>query len=165
VEEREANSNLATEEVQEKYLEPMLIAGIRVCGPYSDSGKAFGRLGRKLGRSISGPAFLLHYDCEFKENDANFEACMPIRSAKDIDGIAVREQPGGNAICVLHRGPYVEMGRTYARLLKYIKQMKYEIVMPTREIYVKCPGLIFKGNPRNYLTEIQIPINTKGKPK
>jgi len=30
--------------------------------------------------------------------------------------------------------------------------------MPTREVYLKGPGMIFKGNPRNYLTEIQIPF-------
>lgn len=29
---------------------------------------------------------------------------------------------------------------------------------PTREVYVKGPGLIFKGNPKNYLTEIQLPF-------
>jgi hypothetical protein len=27
-----------------------------------------------------------------------------------------------------------------------------------REVYVKGPGLIFKGNPKNYLTEIQLPF-------
>jgi hypothetical protein len=30
--------------------------------------------------------------------------------------------------------------------------------LPTREVYVKGPGLIFKGNPKNYLTEIQLPF-------
>ena len=27
--------------------------------------------------------------------------------------------------------------------------------MPTREIYHKGPGMIFRGSPKNYLTEIQ----------
>jgi hypothetical protein len=31
-------------------------------------------------------------------------------------------------------------------------------MQPTREIYLKGPGMIFKGNPENYLTEIQIMI-------
>lgn len=30
--------------------------------------------------------------------------------------------------------------------------------MPTREVYLKGPGMIFKGNPKNYLTEIQMLI-------
>ena len=32
------------------------------------------------------------------------------------------------------------------------------IDMPTREVYLKGPGMIFKGNPNKYLTEIQILI-------
>jgi hypothetical protein len=27
-----------------------------------------------------------------------------------------------------------------------------------REVYVKGPGLIFKGNPKDYLTEIRLPF-------
>ena len=145
-------------EIQEKQLPPMLVAAIRMCGRYSDSGQAFARLGRKLGRYISGPALLLHYDSEFKENDADFEVCMPICAAREVDGIAVREEPGTVAICLLHRGPYDELGRSYAKVMRHLKQTGRQITMPTREVYLKCPGLIFKGNPRNYLTEIQIPI-------
>jgi effector-binding domain-containing protein len=36
-------------------------------------------------------------------------------------------------------------------------------VTPSREIYLKGPGMIFKGNPKNYLTEIQIFLEGKGK--
>lgn len=32
------------------------------------------------------------------------------------------------------------------------------LTLPTREVYVKGPGMIFKGNPKNYLTEIQLPF-------
>ena len=31
---------------------------------------------------------------------------------------------------------------------------------PTREVYIKGPGMIFKGNPAKYLTEIQVMIKT-----
>jgi hypothetical protein len=33
------------------------------------------------------------------------------------------------------------LGRSYAKLLEYIKQKGYEVVMPTREVYVKGPGI------------------------
>jgi effector-binding domain-containing protein len=65
-------------------------------------------------------------------------------------------------ITLLHRGPYNQLGASYVRLLKYVRERNYTIVMPTREVYIKGPGMIFKGNPRNYLTEIQIPIETAG---
>jgi effector-binding domain-containing protein len=56
----------------------------------------------------------------------------------------------------MHRGPYEELSRSYARALKYAKERGYEIQLPTREIYHKGPGMLFRGNPKRYLTEIQM---------
>jgi effector-binding domain-containing protein len=39
-----------------------------------------------------------------------------------------------------------------------VKEKGYTVVSPTREVYLKGPGMIFKGNPRKYVTEIQFPI-------
>jgi DNA-binding transcriptional MerR regulator/predicted transcriptional regulator YdeE len=152
---RETMQN-ATFEVQQKTLEPMLIAGVRMKGKYSDCGRGFARIGKRLGRQICGKAFLLHYDAEFREDDADFEACLPIRKGEPSDGISVRELPGGKCVTLMHEGPYDELGRSYARILKHVKSNGYEIEMPTREIYLKGPGMIFRGNPKKYLTEIQI---------
>ncbi|HEX2972276.1 MAG TPA: GyrI-like domain-containing protein, partial [Tepidisphaeraceae bacterium] len=128
-------------------------------GRYSDCGKAFAKLGRSLGRYISGKPLLLHYDTEYREEDADFEACMPLRQRKEVEGISVRELPGGRCVSLIHKGPYDQLGRSYARILDYVKSKGYTIVSPTREIYIKGPGMIFKGNPKNYLTEIQMLVD------
>jgi effector-binding domain-containing protein len=60
----------------------------------------------------------------------------------------------------VHRGAYDELGRSYARIFNYINDRKFQAFLPTREVYVKGPGMIFRGNPRNYVTEIQILVNT-----
>lgn len=146
----------ATFEVEEKDLPTTLIAGVRMKGRYSDCGKGFAKIGRAMGRHISGKCFLLHYDNECRETDADFEACMPIRQAKQVDGISVRELPGGRAVCLLHKGPYEELGRSYAKAFAYVHDKGYTVTLPTREVYLKGPGMIFRGNPKNYLTEIQI---------
>ena len=146
----------STFQVEEKNLEPLLIAGVRMKGRYSDCGKGFGKIGKGLGRYICGKCFLLHYDAEYKEDDADFEACMPVRKAKAVDGIDVRELPGGRCVALLHKGPYNELGRSYAKILAFVKEKGYEVLLPTREVYLKGPGMIFKGNPKNYLTEIQM---------
>jgi effector-binding domain-containing protein len=146
----------ATFEVQEKILTPLLIAGVRMKGKYSDCGRGFARIGRRFGRQICGKAFLLHYDVEFREDDADFEACLPIRKGEPTDGISVRELPGGKCMTLLHAGPYGELGRAYAKLLTQVKTKASEIELPTREIYLKGPGMIFRGNPQKYLTEIQV---------
>jgi effector-binding domain-containing protein len=95
---------------------------------------------------------------EFREDDADFEACLPIRAGQSTQEISVRELPGGPCVALLHKGPYDQLGRSYTRIFEYIRNKGYEVLRPTREVYHKGPGMIFRGNPKNYLTEIQIPI-------
>lgn len=160
-EERRFNDMAQSEfSIQEKTLDPVAIAGIRMNGRYSDCGKAFGKIGRQMGRYICGKPFLLHYDSEFKEEDADFEACMPVRQAKEKPDISLRDLPAVRCVSLVHKGPYDQLGQSYAQVLRYVKDRGYTIVMPTREVYIKGPGMIFKGNPKKYLTEIQIPIAT-----
>ena len=110
---------------------------------------------------ISGKPLCLYYDSEYRPNDANFEACMPIRQAREVDDVSVRQLTPYRCVSLLHKGPYEELGRSYARILEYAKAKEHEIALPTREVYLKGPGMIFKGNLRKYLTEIQLPIKTK----
>ncbi len=147
-----------TFQVEEKTTEPALIAGIRMKGRYADCCHAFGRIGKHFGRYICGKPFLLQYDAEFREDDADFEACMPIKSGKSIDGIVVRELPAALCVALFHKGPYDQLGRAYSKILDTIREKGYQAVLPTREVYHKGPGMIFRGNPQKYLTEIQIPI-------
>jgi len=144
--------------IEHKVAEPIRIAGIRTKGRYADCGAAFARIGKRFGRSICGKPMLLHYDTEFREDDADYEACMPVRAGKPSDGISVRELPGGHCISLLHQGPYDQLGRAYARILDHIRGEGLEVLLPTREIYHKGPGMIFRGNPNSYLTEIQMLI-------
>ncbi len=63
---------------------------------------------------------------------------------------------GGKAVTVIHRGSYDSIGKSYERLFARIESDKLNPIYPSREIYLKGPGLIFKGNPRNYVTELQV---------
>jgi DNA-binding transcriptional MerR regulator/effector-binding domain-containing protein len=144
--------------VEEKGFEPMLIAGIRMKGKYCDCSAGFSRLGKAIGRYICGKALCLYYDGEYREDDANFEPCFPIRKEVAADGISIRQLPDGCCLSLIHRGPYDQLGRSYAKILKQAEERKWKTALPTREIYLKGPGMIFKGNPRNYLTEIQLPL-------
>jgi len=70
----------------------------------------------------------------------------------------VRELPGGKCVALLHKGPYEELHGSYERIMKYVKEKGYSVAAPPREIYLKGPGMIFRGNPKNYITEIQLPV-------
>jgi DNA-binding transcriptional MerR regulator/effector-binding domain-containing protein len=148
----------ASDAVAEKTLEPRWMAGIRMKGKYRDCGQGFSRLGKAAGRYASGPPFCLYYDGEYRDEDADFETCFPLRQEIAADGISVRRLPGGRCLTLVHRGPYDQLGRSYAKILQHASERKTNITLPTREVYLKGPGLIFKGNPRNYLTEIQLPV-------
>jgi len=144
--------------VEEKVLEPVLVAGIRMKGRYSDCGRAFGQLGKAVGSYISGKALCLYYDGEYRDDDADFEPCFQIRKEVAVEGVSVRTLPGGRCLTLIHRGAYDQLGRSYSKILKRADELKLKFSLPTREVYVKGPGMIFKGNPKNYLTEIQLPI-------
>jgi DNA-binding transcriptional MerR regulator len=148
----------STFRVEEKEVAPMLVAGIRMQGRYQDCGKGFAKLGKAFGRHISGKPLCLYYDGEYREDDANFEPCFPVSKAKEVDGVSVRELPSGRCVFLLHKGPYDQLGRSYAKILEYVREKGCEIECPTREVYLKGPGMVLKGNPKNYLTEIQMLI-------
>lgn len=150
------------EDVQEKMLEPLFVAGIRMKGRYSDCGNGFATIARSLGQYICGKPFLLHYDTEYRDQDADFETCLPIRQRKLVEGVSVRQLPSGRCISLVHKGPYEQLSRSYAKVFKYVNERKYRVIPPTREVYLKGPGMIFKSCPQNYLTEIQIPIESEG---
>ncbi len=160
--EREARLTMQNSEfqIEEKTLAPVLVAGVRMKGKYSECGKGFSQIGRKFGRHICGKPMLLCYDMEYRPDDADFETCMPVRKAIDVEGISVHELPGGRCVTLLHQGPYEDLSRSYEKILTYVKEQGYEIECPCREAYIKGPGMIFRGNPKKYLTEIQMLIKS-----
>lgn len=160
IRESEAKQILARNKftVEDKNVEPLVIAGIRMKGRYDECGAAFARLGKAVGRYLCGKPLCLYYDGEYRENDADFEPCFPVRKEVAVDGISSRTLSGARCLSLMHRGRYDQLGRTYAKILDHVSEHGLKISLPTREIYIKGPGMIFKGNPRNYLTEIQLPL-------
>jgi len=157
----ESKMATATPTIQEREVDSMLVAGIRMQGSYSDCGKGFATLGKTLGRQIAGKPLCLFYDGEYREGDANFEPCMPIRKLISSNGITVHELPAVHCVTLMHHGPYEDLKNSYAKLLKYVHAHEYKVSLPTREVYVKGPGMIFRGNPKKYITEVQIPVEKK----
>ncbi len=145
-------------EIEEKKIETMLIAGYRMKGRYEETGKGFQILGKAVGRFIVGKPMSLFYDHEYKEEDADFEPCFPVRKGMDSPGISVRELPGGKCVSLIHKGPYEKLGDSYKKIFGHINEKGWKAKVPTREVFIKGPGLILKGNPKNYLTELQILI-------
>jgi DNA-binding transcriptional MerR regulator/effector-binding domain-containing protein len=148
-----------TFQCEEKSLPATKIAAVRMHAPYKDCGQGFSKIGKAFWNQINGPALLLIYDQDYQEI-ANYEACMPVRGGQSRDGIEVRELPAGRCVSLLHRGPYDQLSRSYEKALAYVNEKGYKLIAPCREVYLKGPGMVFKGNPKNYLTEIQLVIES-----
>ncbi len=143
------------ESVIEKELPTMLVAGHRMCGRYADVGKGFRVLGRRAARVMLGKPMCLYYDGEYREDDANFEPCFEVSKVVEHDSLNCRELSGGRALSVLHKGPYERLHEGYAKLFAEVKSRGCEVRGPSREVYHKGPGMILRGNPKRYVTEIQ----------
>jgi len=145
--------------VQEKQLDPVVIAGLRMKGRYEDCGRGFSTIARVMGRHLTGRPLCLYYDGEYREEDASFEACFPLRrEVPSRDEVCVRVLEAQRCLSMVHQGPYPQLGRSYRKLLVEAKRRGFTVHLPTREVYLKGPGMIFKGNPMRYVTEIQLPI-------
>jgi DNA-binding transcriptional MerR regulator len=136
-----------------------LICSIRFKGKYSEVGSRFGRLFKRCGSAIKGKPFSLYYDGDYKEENADIEACISVTKEIASEEIQCRQLTGVQAVTLVHKGPYQELGRSYMRVFEYCREYGLETDLPFREQYLKGPGMIFKGNPQKYLTRLIIPIN------
>jgi len=146
-------------EVEEKVVDSILIASIRYKKKYCDCGQAFGKICRKMGRLASGKPFKLYYDAEYKEDNADIESCIDISKPKESEGIYIRTLEGGKFLSLIHQDSYDDIGRSYEKIIAYANEKDCSTSVPSREIYIKGPGMLFKENPKKYLTEIQMIID------
>jgi DNA-binding transcriptional MerR regulator/effector-binding domain-containing protein len=160
--ERDALARLAhaPAEIVELTLAPLLVASLRWKGTYAETGRMLGRLYRAYGRYATAAPLNLYYDDEHKDEEADIESCLPVRPATPAAGFPLRTLSGGACVSLVHRGPYSELGRSYGRLMRYLEQHCYVGSLPVREIYRRGPGMLFKGNPNNYLTELQVLVSS-----
>lgn len=140
--------------INEIELADKIICSIRYKGQYEDVGQYLGLLYKKAGRYVKGKPFCLYHDGEYKESGADVEVCLEVNKELQIEGINCRILKGGRAVALIHQGPYGTQGISYGRLFDYCNERGLKPTIPGREVYLKGPGMIFKGNPEKYLTEL-----------
>lgn len=133
------------------------VACIRYKGKYSDVGTYIERIYKAIKGDAAGPPFTCYYDGEYKEN-ADIELCIPISKPVYDSDITIKELPPIRAISTIHTGTYENINMAYKAIFGYTHEKNIHWITPSREIYIKGPGMIFKGNPNHYITEIMIPI-------
>ncbi len=148
--------------VIDDFIGPWIILSHRFKGRYRDVGKHFTRLYRMAGKWVSGPPGSLYYDGEYREEDADIECFVTLsQSIVSSDPVyaTVREIPEQRSLSTIHAGPYEKLGSSYERLFREINNRGLVIPPRTGELYLKGPGIFFRGNPERYRTKIFIPLS------
>ena len=143
--------------IEVKEIAPVTVASIRYKGKYSDVGTYIGKIYKAVKNNGAGAPFNCYYDAEFKE-DADIELCVPTTKLIYDNSISAKKLPAIKAICITHRGGYDKLNLAYKALLDYANEHNINCLTPSREVYIKGPGMIFKGNENKYVTEIMIPF-------
>ena len=146
-------------EISIKEYEAIKVASIRYQGKYADCGKYFGKIFKcAMSKLDKKPLMLLCYDETYREEGADCEACVPVKVDFETDGVATRDLEAIKAVSCIYTGRYDNLHKVYAILMEYADTKGYERRIPGREVYIKGPGMIFKGNPEKYITEVILPI-------
>ncbi|UWG96450.1 MerR family transcriptional regulator [Dehalobacter sp. DCM] len=143
--------------IEQKEFEDVMVATIRYKGRYSDVGKYIGTIYKEAKGKTAGVPFCCYYDADYQE-EADIELCVPVKGMVNGPNIVCKKLPRIRAISTTHVGSYETISLAYKALLDYATEHQLECKIPSREIYHKGPGMIFKGNPQKYVTEIVIPI-------
>lgn len=144
-------------QIEEKEIAPVTVASIRYKGKYDEVGKYIGKLYKAVGGNAAGAPIQCYHDIEFMEEGADLELCIPTKKVFTHPEVTVKKLPAVKAICTTHIGGYDKLNLAYKALTDYANEHKIQCITPSREIYVKGPGMLFKGNEDHYVTEIIIP--------
>jgi len=154
----EEEMTMKLETVKTITIKDQLIASITYTGKYEEVGTYIGQLFKAIKSNASGKPFCIYHDDDYKEENALIEVCVPIRRELSYNEIEVKTLAGGKTLSLMHIGPYSKLSLSYKVLTDYIKEHDLELKSNIREHYLKGPGMLLKGNPEKYKTEIQILI-------
>ncbi len=143
---------------EEKTILDTLVASIRYNGCYDEMGPYISELFRVIKGNAIGPVTTLYYDNCFKEEAADIEICVAVKKPMTGKDVAALNLEGGKFITTVHVGPYETLCEAYEAMGNYIKEKGLAVELPSREVYVKGPGVFLKGNPQKYETEIMYRI-------
>jgi len=84
---------------------------------------------------------------------------MPVAVGVEGDAdVAVKELPAATVASVVVKGPYTEIPAHYTELLAWLDYSGWQVAGHPREVYIKHPAPDGSGDPKEFLTEIQFPV-------
>lgn len=147
-----------------KELPAVIVASMRTTIPdYDEFNNLYPKMGRLMGKhgarcAVPEYCFTIYNDGEYKEKDIDVEVCQAVANKlPDADGVVYKQIEGvPTAACILHKGPYSTIGKSYETLFSWVERNGYEVADDPRESYID--GVWNKEDPADWLTEIQVPV-------
>ena len=89
-----------------------------------------------------------------------YDACLAVNDRVQPEGdIGVQEIGGGEYAVTMHRGPYEELGETYATLCgQWAPQSGRELRAPSLEFYRNSP---MNTAPEDLVTDVYMPLEPR----
>jgi len=135
------------------------VATDRFQGRYEEISEHMERLLRQYGDQTNGVPFCLYYDnSSMTDQEADIEICLPVKIQGEAAELSCRWISGGRALSILHKGTYDNLSISYQLIVNALYEQGYQVISPSREIYLKGPGGFVPWEPSEYLTEIQFQL-------
>ncbi|PJI10572.1 MULTISPECIES: GyrI-like domain-containing protein [Clostridium] len=144
--------------IEIKDIEPIRVAFMKYKGIVTNANKVFPNVFKSIHGKVNGAPFFCYYTMNPKTKMGELELCVPTAESPNTNGIMVKEMPRIKAVCATHIGPYGNMNLAYEAINEYARENNLTLQPPFREVYIKGPGMLLKGNPKKYITEIIFPI-------
>lgn len=145
-------------QIEIRDIEPIRVAYMRHRGIATEANKAFPNVFKSVRGKVNGAPFFSYLAMNPETKQGEMELCVPTEETPVGSGVEVKELPRIKAVCVTYIGPYETLPRAYAAIDKYAEENRLLLIPPFREVFIKGPGMLLKGNPDKYITEIQFPI-------
>lgn len=141
-------------------MNPVMVASLRIKDSYDQIGKYIPELFKAVKGNTNGNLINCYYD-EDCVDIADMEICIPVQRMFASSTVLCKTLPSEKAVCTTHYGSYETLFLAYKALFRYVNDNKITVLSPSRELYIKGPGMIFKGNPDKYITKIILPFEMK----
>jgi effector-binding domain-containing protein len=116
-------------------LEEILVAQIRIHGTVSDLPKVFSELDIIVGDHKVGSPIVVHHWGVSDSDGHDMDVCFPIDVEFETNMISIDMLPAKEAMTLIHRGSYAEIGSSYTKIRLHTYERGLPIAESTREVY------------------------------
>lgn len=145
-------------DVVTKQIEPIRVAFLKVQGQVKEANHFFPNVFKAVKGNSCGCPLFNYLSISPETGEGIVELCVPTEAESSGYGVTIKTLPAIKALCTYHIGSYDMLRNAYAAIEQEAMLQGIKLGLPIREVYIKGPGMILKGNPDKYITEIQIPI-------